>query len=136
MILGNYYLTIERSFPGKEGRAFKDISEVEMAYENDEITLQTRIVLPAKALGRPFAWLNPNDENYEKNLEHNEKVMRMYIVTTYGKIIFNTVFPKSFPYVNEATQENLTKATPLKFFIDPADLKTVKPFRKSLPACR
>ena len=44
MILGNYYLTIERSFPGKEGRAFKDISEVEMAYENDEITLQTRIV--------------------------------------------------------------------------------------------
>lgn len=126
MILGNYYLTIERSFPGKEGRAFKDISEVEMAYENDEITLQTRIVLPAKALGRPFAWLNPNDENYEKNLEHNEKVMRMYIVTTYGKIIFNTVFPKSFPYVNEATQENLTKATPLKFFIDPANLKNGK----------
>ena len=43
MVLGNYYLTIERSGLPNEGRIFKDMFEVELAYEKEEITLHTKI---------------------------------------------------------------------------------------------
>ncbi len=49
MILGNYYLTIEEPNDPREGRIFKDIDEVEMAYENDEIGFHTRFAIPTKA---------------------------------------------------------------------------------------
>ena len=48
MVLGNYYLTIENPDDPNEGRVFKTIEEVELAYENDEIHFHTRIALPAK----------------------------------------------------------------------------------------
>ncbi len=39
------------------------------------------------------------------------------LVTTIGKIIFNEIFPDTFPYINEATKDNLLKGTPDKYFI-------------------
>src|SRR5690554_5970895 len=50
MVLGNYYLTIEDEKDERNGRVFKDIHEVELAYENDQIGLHTRVVIPVKAL--------------------------------------------------------------------------------------
>ena len=107
MVLGNYYLTIENPDDPNEGRVFKTIEEVELAYENDEIHFHTRIALPAKAMGVRIEKYNP--ENIDD-----------YIITTYGKIIFNTIFPMTepyLPYVNESTVDNLTKKTPEKFFV-------------------
>ena len=49
MVLGNYYLTIEKpGLPG-EGRVFKNSNEALMAYERREITLHTRIAIPARS---------------------------------------------------------------------------------------
>ena len=118
MVLGNYYLTIEDDKDPKNGTAFKDLKEVELAYENNIITLHTRIVLPAKAM---------------ENDRFTEEQMGKYLITTYGKIIFNTIFPKNveyfdengekkirpnMPYINEATLENLTVKTSDRFFIE------------------
>ena len=107
MVLGNYYLTIENPNDPNEGRVFRTIEEVEMAYENEEIHFHTRIALPAKAIGVRIERYNP--ENVDD-----------YIITTYGKIIFNTIFPTTepyLPYVNESTVDNLTKKTPERFFV-------------------
>ena len=45
MILGNYYITMEKAGVEGEGRAFKNTNEALMAYQRREITLQTRIVV-------------------------------------------------------------------------------------------
>jgi len=111
MVLGNYYITIEEPGDEREGRVFKDLEEVELAYENDEIGFHTRILIPTKVIGNP---------------RFTEDQMKKYLVTTYGKIIFNTIFPKEEPYipfVNEAALTNLTEKTADKFFISPKDLK-------------
>lgn len=109
MVLGNYYLTIENNKDPRNGRVFKDVSEVELAYENVQISLHTRIIIPAAALN---------------NNRFTEKQMKQYMVTTYGKIIFNTIFPKNvdythdLPFVNEAEERNVTEGVSDRFFID------------------
>ena len=111
MVLGNYYLTIEDLEDPRNGRAFISTSEVEMAYENDEIGFHTRIVLPSQALGKRLEIYNK--DHYDAN---------DYLVTSYGKILFNTIFPDIEPYapfICEATDENLNNKIPDKFFIKP-----------------
>ena len=103
MVLGNYYLTIERDDMPNEGRIFRDIFEIELAYENEEITLHTKIFVPIKTLTK-----------YRFKEEDQNKLL----LTTYGKLIFNTIFPEGFVYINEPTQENLTKNTPSKYLLD------------------
>lgn len=49
MILGNYYITIEKEGLPGEGRVFKDSNEALMAYERREISLHTRIAIPARS---------------------------------------------------------------------------------------
>src|SRR5699024_9129896 len=46
MVLGNYYITMEKAGLEGEGRIFKDTNEALMAYERREITLHTRIAIP------------------------------------------------------------------------------------------
>ena len=102
MILGNYYITMEKNGEDGEGRVFKDTNEALMAYQRREITLHTRIAVPV------------NSFKHKVFLDcHKDK----YFVTTAGKIIFNEILPDSFPYVNEPTSENIEGATPDKYFI-------------------
>ena len=103
MILGNYYITMEKNGEEGEGRVFKDTNEALMAYNRREITLHTRIVVPVNSfLHKVFL------DSYKDK----------YFVTTVGKIIFNEILPDSFPYVNEPTSENIEGITPSKYFID------------------
>ena len=114
MVLGNYYLTIEDVDDERNGRVFKDPREVELAYENDQISLHTRIFLPVNCL-----------DNSRFTPEQREK----YICTSYGKLIFNTIFPKhvinietntefeDLPYVNEAETKNLTVGVDDRFLV-------------------
>ena len=112
---------------GREGRAFKDISEVEHAYENHEIDFHTRFVMPGKAIDKPFVQLDPNAADYEEKKALNDKLKDMYIVTTYGKLIFNQIFPTHFVFVNETNMDkkyysdtcldNLRIGTPQKYFL-------------------
>jgi DNA-directed RNA polymerase subunit beta' len=111
MVLGNYYLTIEDHDDVRNGKAFKDVNEVELAYVNKEIDFHTRILIPSKALNNP---------------RFTESQLKKYLVTTYGKIIFNTIFPRESPYipfVNEAESSNLTDKTADIYFVSPRDLK-------------
>ena len=123
MILGNYYITIEKAGEPGEGRVFKDQNEVLMAYERREITLHTRIAVSVK--------------NFKYKL-FTEEQSNKYLVTTPGKIIFNEIFPDTFQYINEGTDDNIENITPNKYFLDKGtDIKEaiskmdlVKPFSK------
>ena len=103
MILGNYYLTIEKENEKYEGRVFKDVNEALMSYERNEVTLHTRIVVPVKSF---------------KYKIFPDYLIDKYLVTTVGKIKFNEILPDSFQYINEPSTENLEKITPSKFFIN------------------
>ena len=106
---------------GREGKAFKDISEVEHAYERNEIDFHTRFVMPGRAIDKPFVHLDPEDPKYEEKVKKNEELKDMFIVTTYGKLIFNQVFPEHFVFFNEPDPgkalTNLRDGTPEYYFI-------------------
>ena len=103
MVLGNYYLTMEKEGEVGEGRVFKDSNDVIMAYERREITLHSRIALPVKSFRHKI---------------FPDKYMDKYLVTTPGKIIFNEIFPDTFQYINDGSEANALKITPSKYFID------------------
>ena len=110
----------------KEGRAFRNPDEVEMAYNNGEIDFHTRFVIPASTIGRPFVHIEKNlketnPAEFERLTKKNEELTKKYIITTYGKLIFNTIFPEGFSYVNEATQNNLSVGTPECYFVNHSD---------------
>ncbi len=102
MVLGNYYLTLERVDQKGEGYIFKDSKEALLAYDNGEITLHALIALRASTLGNA-----PLTETQKKG----------YLLTTVGKLIFNAILPKTFPYLNEPTTINLDYNTPDHYFI-------------------
>ena len=102
MILGNFYLTMEKKGLKGEGRVFKNTNEALMAYERNEITLHTRIVIPVSSF---------------KHKIFPDYLLDKYLVTTVGKIKFNEILPDTFQYVNEASKENIEKIIPSKFFI-------------------
>ena len=131
MILGNYYLSLERAGEENEGHFYKDFDEAYMAYKNGAITLHTRIFV---------------DISYLPEHKFNgQELPSKYLFTTIGKMIFNKILPTEFPYLNEPTDENLIKATPVKYFLNPkmgyeasiAELKShaeVTPFKKKFIA--
>ena len=106
MILGNYYITMEKPGHEGEGRIFKNANEAMMAYNRREVDLHTRIVVPV------------NSFKHKVFLDSHKN---QYLVTTVGKLIFNEILPDSFPYVNEPTDENIEKYTPNKYFIAPGE---------------
>ncbi len=103
MVLGNYYITMEKAGEDGEGRVFKDTNEALMAYERREITLHTRIVIPVDSF---------------KHKLFTESQKGKYLVTTVGKIKFNEILPDSFAYINEPTDTNISSITPNKYFLD------------------
>ena len=50
MVLGNYYLTLERPDAVGEGMIFKDADEARIAYQNGYIHLHTRVGIAAKII--------------------------------------------------------------------------------------
>src|SRR5699024_3907936 len=50
MVLGNYYLTMEREGALGEGSIFKDTDEARIAYQNGYVNLHTRIAVRASEL--------------------------------------------------------------------------------------
>ena len=106
MVLGNYYITMEKLGKEGEGRVFKNSNEALMAYNRREIDLHTRIVVPV------------NSFKHKVFLDSHKN---QYLVTTVGKLIFNEILPDSFPYINEPSDENIEKYTPNKYFIAPGE---------------
>ena len=103
MVLGNYYLTMEKAGEPHEGKVYKNADEALMAYERREITLHTRIAVPV----RSFKYKLFIDDVKDK-----------YLVTTAGKLKFNEILPDTFQYLNEPTKDNIEGITPMKYFLD------------------
>ena len=138
MIFGNYYLTLEddekinemyakyyekrdepdvaarfRSYDKYEGKVFSDPQTAILAYQNGLISLHTRIYVPGHSLGKTCLSLSQNNS---------------YLLTTVGKLIFNSIFPNDFPYINfpfkdakkdvrESEYNNNFHQTPDSFFV-------------------
>ena len=125
MVLGNYYLTLEREGAIGEGMIFKDTSEALLAYQNGYVHLHSRCAVHASSL---------NNETFTE--EQNGQLL----ITTVGKLIFNEILPKSFPYINEPTRYNLETKTPEKYFVEkganiPELIKAqpaIDPFKKKI----
>ena len=125
MILGNYYITIEKAGDLGEGRVFKDPNEALMALERREITQHARIAIPVRGF---------------KHKLFTEEQQDKYLVTTVGKLKFNEIFPDTFQYINEGEKENIEGVTPSKYFLPMgsdiksaiAEMPIVKPFGKKV----
>ncbi|GAK13842.1 DNA-directed RNA polymerase subunit beta' [Geomicrobium sp. JCM 19039] len=123
MVLGNYYLTLEREGAVGEGTVFKDSDEALTAYQNGYVHLHTRIGIPVRSL---------NKTTFPENTEDR------ILLTSTGKLIFNEILPESFPYINEPTAINLEQETPKEYFVtSDTDIKktlaerpVVAPFKK------
>lgn len=102
MVLGNYYLTLEAPDSIGEGMLFSTPEEAVQAYKTGYVHLHSRVAIQAKDL--------PNKTFTE---EQNNK----YLITTIGKIIFNSIMPDEFPYLNEPSIRNLEEKTPDKYFV-------------------
>ncbi|MBL2225438.1 hypothetical protein ELJ01_31205, partial [Klebsiella pneumoniae] len=50
MVLGNYYLTLEREGAIGEGMVFKDANEAILAYQNGYVHLHTRVAVAASSV--------------------------------------------------------------------------------------
>lgn len=123
MVLGNYYLTLERKGASGEGTSFRDADEALIAYHNGFVHLHSRIAIQASSLNNPTF-----------TDEQNGKLL----ITTVGKVIFNEILPKSFPYINEPSDFNLQIETPDKYFVSGtvnvkehvAEMELIEPFKK------
>ncbi|PTI00946.1 DNA-directed RNA polymerase subunit beta' [Staphylococcus xylosus] len=107
MVLGNYYLTLERKEAVNTGTIYNDTNEVLKAYANGYVHLHTRIGVHASSFNNPTF-----------TEEQNKKIL----LTSVGKVIFNEIIPDSFAYINEPTQTNLENKTPERYFIAPTEI--------------
>ena len=88
MVLGIYYLTQERPGAKGEGKFFKDINEALLAYENDVITLHSKIMVH----------VTKTDENGE--------VISDNVASTLGRFIFNEILPQDLGFVDRSIPGN------------------------------
>ena len=90
MILGSYYLTLDKDGEKGEGKVFKDVDEAMMAYSTGYITLHSKIKVRRTGVV--------------------DGVERSALVdTTMGKIIFNNPIPQDLGFVDRTNPDNLFK---------------------------
>ena len=88
MVLGIYYLTQERPGAVGEGKSFKNVNEAILAYENQAITLHSKIkVRVTKTM--------PGGEEITGTVE-----------STLGRFIFNEIIPQDLGFVDREKEEN------------------------------
>ena len=88
MILGSYYLTMDKAGEPGEGRAFRDFNEAMMAYANGSLGLHAPIRI------RVTKEIN------------GEKKTRM-INATLGRLIFNAPIPQDLGIIKRETEDDL-----------------------------
>ncbi|WP_238988781.1 DNA-directed RNA polymerase subunit beta' [Calorimonas adulescens] len=90
MILGSYYLSMDKPGAKGEGKYFASYDEALMAYQNGVIELQSKIFVRVKKV--------INGEERKKIIE-----------TTVGKLIINEAIPQDLGFVDRSDPENLFK---------------------------
>ena len=105
MVIGCYYLTIEKPGAKGEGKMFTDIDEAQMAYANGAIELQTKIKV------RVFKEID--GEQKHKTIE-----------TTVGRIIFNQAIPQDLGYVDRTDPDKIFDLE-VNYRVDKAKLQNI-----------
>lgn len=91
MVLGIYYLTQERPGAEGEGKAFKNVNEAILAYENKIITLHSRIKV-----------------RVSKAMADGEEISDI-VESTLGRFIFNEILPQDLGFVDRSIPGNELK---------------------------
>ncbi len=91
MVLGIYYLTQERPGAIGEGKAFKNVNEAILAYENGALTLQSRIKVRVTKKMPDGTVLSSTEES------------------TLGRFIFNEILPQDLGFVDRTVPGNELK---------------------------
>ena len=94
MVLGSYYLTLDKDGEKGEGKVFRDMDEAFMAYDAKVITLHSKIKV-------------------RRTVEVDGKTYTGLVDTTMGRMIFNRPIPQDLGFVDRSKPENA-----LKFEID------------------
>jgi DNA-directed RNA polymerase subunit beta' len=96
MIIGIYTLTkTQDDLPG-QGRHFTSVDEARMAYDLGQIDLNAKILIRFPEVPEPlFDWQKP--DLAIKKLDRPDSLL---IHTTYGRVLFNQLLPKGYPYLN------------------------------------
>jgi DNA-directed RNA polymerase subunit beta' len=91
IVLGCYYMTMERDSALGEGKVFASPSEVQLAYQLGSVDLQARVrVLDPKATSRSVDGQSPNGHQTLGLVD-----------TTVGRVLFNLELPAELAYRNE-----------------------------------
>ena len=88
MVLGSYYLTMDKDGSKGEGRYFTNFDEVIMAYQLKQVELHAKI-------------------NVKVSREVNGEIKTGIIKTTPGKIIFNEAIPQDLGFVNREDENEM-----------------------------
>jgi DNA-directed RNA polymerase subunit beta' len=120
MVLGCYYLTLEKKGQRGEGRIFGTPEEALLAMENKEISLQSSIKL---RFSGPFMNLATYYDDQAVMTCPVQEMKSELVETTPGRLIFNSVMPQGFPFINGVLRkkglENLVFYTYLKVGLQP-----------------
>ncbi len=88
MVLGSYYLTLQKDGEPGEGKVFRDTNEALMAYQDGAVSLHAAIkVRVTKTIG--------------------DRTISKLIDATVGRLIFNEPIPQDLGYVDRSKAENL-----------------------------
>jgi DNA-directed RNA polymerase subunit beta' len=91
MVIGIFYLTLERpDLPG-EGRAFSSLAEAIMAFDRGDIALQSRIKIRFKQVVPPAETELPDGW---------EPGQPLVLTTTLGRALFNETLPADYAFVD------------------------------------
>ena len=106
MVLGIYYLTQERPGAKGEGMIFKSVNEAILAYENQALTLHSRIHVRMHKV-------NAEGETITGTVE-----------STLGRFIFNEILPQDLGFVDRSDPENFLKLE-VDFHVGKKQLKQI-----------
>jgi len=120
MVLGCYYLTLERMQQKGEGRVFVSADQALLAYENREVDLHARIKL---RFNGPFMNLATYYDNQAVLICPVTELEGTMVETTPGRLIFNSILPEKIPFINGMLKkkglESLIYYTYLKMGLEP-----------------
>lgn len=88
MVLGSYYLTIDKDGAKGEGMAFTDYQEAYRAYINGDVTLHAKIFIR-----KPEEWDTVVEDKEPREFEKHENGRYKKLETTVGRLIFNYEIP-------------------------------------------
>ncbi|MBQ6498281.1 MAG: DNA-directed RNA polymerase subunit beta', partial [Ruminococcus sp.] len=105
MILGSYYLTLEKDGEPGEGKVFRDVDEAMMAYQTGVIKLHSKIKV-------------------RRTMVIDGEEQSALVDTTIGRVIFNNPIPQDLGLVDRSIPENKFKFE-VDFLVGKSGLKKI-----------